>query len=503
MTVAELDTRVQDVVGKTGKLLIDGNWVEAASGKTFETFDPATEQMPRLGRPRRGRGRRPRGRRRAPGFDDERSDWRRMTPSERGRIIHRIGDLILEHADELAMLEIARQRQAVRDRARPRTCRWPPTSSTTWRAGRPRSRATRPDLRAHRARVGVPRLHAARAGRRRRPDHPVELPAADGGVEARPGAGGRRAPWCSSPPSRRRCRRCASASSCRRPGCPHGVVNIVTGFGDAGAALAAQRRRRQGRLHRLDRGRQADRAGRGGQPQEGHARARRQEPATSSTPTPTCEAAIAGAANGIFFNHGQCCNAGSRLYIEKDVFDEVVAGVADEAEKIKVGPGTDADTQMGPLISDEQFDKVLGYLSLRRRRRRAGGRRRRPRGRPRVLRPADRAHQHHARHEGRPRGDLRPGGVRDPVRLRGRRSSPTGQRHQLRPRRRGLDARHLKAHRTAAPPARRHGVDQHATTCSTPRCRSAATRSRAGAARWATQVLDNYLETKSVVTQLA
>src|SRR6185503_14529454 len=47
MTVAELDPRVQDVVGKTGKLLIDGHWVEAVSGKTFETFDPATEQ--RLG----------------------------------------------------------------------------------------------------------------------------------------------------------------------------------------------------------------------------------------------------------------------------------------------------------------------------------------------------------------------------------------------------------------------------------------------------------------------
>ena len=52
------------------------------------------------------------------------------------------------------------------------------------------------------------------------------------------------------------------------------------------------------------------------------------------------DVAIPGAANGIFFNQGQCCNAGSRLYIERDVYDEVVQGISDEAKKIKVGPGS-------------------------------------------------------------------------------------------------------------------------------------------------------------------
>jgi phenylacetaldehyde dehydrogenase len=75
------------------------------------------------------------------------------------------------------------------------------------------------------------------------------------------------------------------------------------------------------------------------------------------------DVAIPGAANGIFFNQGQCCNAGSRLYIERDVYDEVVQGISDEAGKIKVGPGLDPDTQMGPLTSAEQRDKVLGYMS--------------------------------------------------------------------------------------------------------------------------------------------
>jgi phenylacetaldehyde dehydrogenase len=74
------------------------------------------------------------------------------------------------------------------------------------------------------------------------------------------------------------------------------------------------------------------------------------------------DAAIIGAANGIFFNHGQCCNAGSRLYIQDAAFDDVVAGVADHAKKITVGSGLEPGTQMGPLISDEQFEKVLGYV---------------------------------------------------------------------------------------------------------------------------------------------
>ena len=72
--------------------------------------------------------------------------------------------------------------------------------------------------------------------------------------------------------------------------------------------------------------------------------------------------AIPGAAGAIFFNHGQCCCAGSRLYVEQDVFDEVTAGVAEEANKIKVGDGFQDDTGMGPLVSQEQFDRVTGFL---------------------------------------------------------------------------------------------------------------------------------------------
>ena len=74
------------------------------------------------------------------------------------------------------------------------------------------------------------------------------------------------------------------------------------------------------------------------------------------------ETAIPGSASAIFFNHGQCCCAGSRLFVEKGIFDKVVEGVAADAKKIKVGPGMDLSTQMGPLVSDEQQRRVLGYL---------------------------------------------------------------------------------------------------------------------------------------------
>ncbi len=76
------------------------------------------------------------------------------------------------------------------------------------------------------------------------------------------------------------------------------------------------------------------------------------------------ELAIKGAAHAIFFNHGQCCCAGSRLYVEDKVFDKIVAGVAEEAKRIKLGPGMDATTEMGPLVSDEQFRRVSGYLDI-------------------------------------------------------------------------------------------------------------------------------------------
>lgn len=74
------------------------------------------------------------------------------------------------------------------------------------------------------------------------------------------------------------------------------------------------------------------------------------------------EAAIAGSANAIFFNSGQVCVAGSRLYADRKVFDRVVDGVSQFAKNIKVAAGNDPQSQMGPLVSSTQFERVTSYI---------------------------------------------------------------------------------------------------------------------------------------------
>jgi len=71
---------------------------------------------------------------------------------------------------------------------------------------------------------------------------------------------------------------------------------------------------------------------------------------------------VGGAANAIFFNSGQVCTAGSRLFAHRKVFDQVLEGVSSAAQAIRLGPGLDPKTEMGPLVSKEQQDRVLGYI---------------------------------------------------------------------------------------------------------------------------------------------
>src|ERR1700726_2970510 len=103
MTTPTLDKHVHDFIGTRQQLFIDGQMVEAKSGKTFETINPATGEI--LAKVAEGDAvdidLAVRAARRA--FDD--GPWSRMTPSERGRIIWRIGDLIDEHLEEFATLE--------------------------------------------------------------------------------------------------------------------------------------------------------------------------------------------------------------------------------------------------------------------------------------------------------------------------------------------------------------------------------------------------------------
>ncbi|MEO8727466.1 MAG: aldehyde dehydrogenase family protein, partial [Acidobacteriaceae bacterium] len=146
-------------------------------------------------------------------------------------------------------------------------------------------------------------------------------------------------------------------------GFPDGVVNIVTGFGEtAGAALAAHP--------------DVDKVAFTGSTEVGKLILKAAGESNlkkvslelgGKSPNivfedADVEAAVRGASTAIFFNQGQTCCAGSRLYVEEQIFDKFVAGISDAAQKIRVGPGMEKGSQMGPLVSQEQLDRVCGYL---------------------------------------------------------------------------------------------------------------------------------------------
>ena len=353
--------RVQEFIAKPGRLLIDGEWLEAASGKTFETFNPATEKS--LGSVAHGAGEdielAVAAARRC--FDDERSDWRRMTPSERGKVIHRIGDLIERSADELAMLETLDNGKPLAiakaaDVALAADLFHYMSGWATKIEGHtiPISALTSPgsEFLAYTCRepVGV-------VGQIIPWNFPLLMAAWKLGPALAAGVTVVLKPAEQTPLSALRL-----GELMLEAGLPAGVVNIVTGFGDAGAALAAHDSvDKVAFTGSTDVGRLIVRAA------AGNLKKVTLELGGKSPQVlykdADMDVAIPGAANGIFFNQGQCCNAGSRLYIERDVFDDVVQGVSEEAKKIKLGPGLDAETQMGPLISAEQHEKVLGYMA--------------------------------------------------------------------------------------------------------------------------------------------
>ncbi len=152
------------------------------------------------------------------------------------------------------------------------------------------------------------------------------------------------------------------ASLIAEAGIPDGVINIVTGYGEAaGAALVAHPEvdkisftgsTRVGRMI--------------GQAAAGSMKHFTLELGGKSPMVvledADLEATIPGAAMGIFANHGQSCIAGSRLFVHEAVYDKVVSGIARIAEKIKIGSALAADTEMGPLVSASQQKRVLAYI---------------------------------------------------------------------------------------------------------------------------------------------
>jgi phenylacetaldehyde dehydrogenase len=149
-------------------------------------------------------------------------------------------------------------------------------------------------------------------------------------------------------------------------GVPKGVFNILTGEGDTGAALVSHP--------------EVDKVAFTGSTEVGKSIVRAAagnlkrvtlelggKSASVVYDDANLETAIPNAANAVFANIGECCTAASRMYVQRGIYDEVVAGVSEIARGIRIGVGTDPDSEMGPLISGEQLERVSGYIEAGRR----------------------------------------------------------------------------------------------------------------------------------------
>jgi acyl-CoA reductase-like NAD-dependent aldehyde dehydrogenase len=144
-------------------------------------------------------------------------------------------------------------------------------------------------------------------------------------------------------------------------GFPPGVLNVLTGDGETGAAVVDH----PGIDKIAFTGSTV--VGRGIGAKAGHALKRVTLELGGKSPNiilpdADLDAAVKGSFQAIYFNSGQACNAGSRLFVPAERFDEVMSALAQAAQAARLGPGLDPATQLGPLVSAEQHERVLGYI---------------------------------------------------------------------------------------------------------------------------------------------
>ncbi len=355
--VVQPDSSVTGFVSKTGKLLINGKWVDAASGKTFATYNPATGEV--LANVAAGDKEDINRAVKAARAAFETGPWSKISPSERGRLLWKLADLLEKHTEEFAQLESLDN-------------------------GKPLKIARVADVP-----LAVDHFRYYAGWATKIEGNTISLGLAKQGkfhaytVREPVGVAGQIIPWnfpllmaawklapalsvgCTvilKPAEQTPLTAIRLGELIMEAGFPEGVVNIVPGFGEtAGAALSAHP--------------DVDKIAFTGSTEVGKLIL---QAATGNLKKVSLElggkspniilddadtdAAIPGAASAIFFNQGQTCCAGSRLFVDKKIFDKVVDGVAQNASKIKVGQGFDPDVDMGPLVSEEQFNKVCGYL---------------------------------------------------------------------------------------------------------------------------------------------
>jgi acyl-CoA reductase-like NAD-dependent aldehyde dehydrogenase len=334
------------------RLLIGDERVEAADGRTFDTIDPATgqaiaavahagaEDVDRAVRAARA------------AFEGA---WAKVAPGERGRLLGRLADLVAEHAAELAELESL-------DTGKPvKLARIVDVASTEahlrYYAGWPTK------ISGEVLPVSQPRMHAYTrlepvgvAGQIIPWNFPLLMASWKLGPALAAGCTVVLKPAEQTPLTALRLGELALEA-----GIPPGVVNVVTGDGETGAAIVDH----PGIDKIAFTGSTA--VGREIGAKAGRALKRVTLELGGKSPNivlPDADlpAAIKGSFQAMYFNTGQACNAGSRLFVQEDMFDDVVAALAQAAESATLGAGLDPATQIGPVISAEQLDRVRGYI---------------------------------------------------------------------------------------------------------------------------------------------
>ena len=355
-TPVQLHRSVQEFLSRPRKLLIEGKWVEARSGKTFETYNPATGEV--LAHVAEGDRAEINQAVAAARKAFESGPWPDMSPAERGRLLWKLSDLVEQHHEELAELE-------------------------TLDNGKPLFFSRIVDVPTV---VEVFRYMAGWATKVEGTTIPISAPFAKYfayTLREPVGVVGQIIPWnfplimaawklapalavgCTcvlKPAEQTPLTALRLGELIHEAGFPDGVVNIVPGFGEtAGAALASHP--------------DVDKIAFTGSTEVGRLIA---NAATGNLKKVSLElggkspnvvfadadlnAAIPGSASAIFFNQGQICTAGSRLFVHKSIFDRVVEGVAETSRKFQVGPGMNESTNLGPLVSKEQLSRVCGYI---------------------------------------------------------------------------------------------------------------------------------------------
>ncbi len=340
--------------GKPKLMLIDGKHVAAESGKTFQTINPATGK-PLADVAQAGPAdidKAVAAARRA--FDE--GPWRKFSPFDRQAVLLKLADLLDKHFDELAMLDTmdmggpiastgARRRRGIallRFYAGLATSLHGQTIDNS-QAGEIFSYTLREP-------VGVVAAINPWNGPLGLAIWKVAPALADGcTIVLKPAEQAPLSPL-------------RFGELCMEAGIPPGVVNIVAGFGDAGAALASHPG--------------IDKIAFTGSTEVGQhiirasAGTMKRVSVELGGKSPNIvfadadlDEAVPGAAMAVFANSGQICSAGTRLFVERKIHDEFVARVAAFAKTLRVGNPMDPNTQLGPLVSNEQLERVTGYLS--------------------------------------------------------------------------------------------------------------------------------------------